>query len=93
MPDCQFATFAMVEPSSGYAPLQWQRAVGDCIVFRKDGMPMTREHVFVLWDFLNLLLDEFGDDAPRAVCDKRCTPAAFQRWLVRNERQVSGLSF
>ena len=40
-PDCQFATFAMVGPS-GYAPARWQTKVGDRLVFRADGLPLTQ---------------------------------------------------
>jgi hypothetical protein len=95
-PNCQFATYAMADPPSGLAPRRWL-APGDCIAFRSDGVPLTRDHIFVLWDYLCRVMDEFGDancaNSASAVFNRRSSRASLQRFLLAEWRQAKGLSF
>lgn len=54
--DNQFATYLLVEPQTGYAPLNFQQKVGTVILFRQDGVPLTKDIVEMIWNFLASLL-------------------------------------
>jgi hypothetical protein len=89
-PDCQFATFAMVGPS-GYAPMQWQ-SPGDVIVYRGDGLPITRDHVFLLWDYIYRMIDAFGDsEGPAPVLRRFSSRPYFQKFVQSS--QTNGTCF
>lgn len=46
----QWCTYMMAEPSSGFAPMQFQD-LGKSILWRRDLMPITEENICVLGDF------------------------------------------
>eukprot|EP00741_Cyanophora_paradoxa_P012898 tig00020629_g12454.t1 len=58
--DNQITTYLMVELDSGLAPDRWQSNIGDSFVYRTDGVPLTADHVWCLWEYFNALLDEYG---------------------------------
>jgi tetratricopeptide (TPR) repeat protein len=79
--DNQPATYFMMDPTSGYAPDDWQWNVGEVTLFRRDGVPFTSTHFWVLWDFFNCITDDYGDLRPSEVAAKYFSPRGFRRWL------------
>ena len=80
----------MMSPS-GLADVEWQNNVGDCILWRADGMPLTRAHAFVLWDWLcRLMSTEFGssDDNAKAY-DEKVTREAFLSFLLSEHERAA----
>jgi hypothetical protein len=75
--DNQLATFAMIDPASGFAPPAWQQNIGEVLFFREDGLPLTCGHMALIWNFLCQLTDAYGDEGPDAVRRTHSTPAAF----------------
>ncbi|KIM82054.1 hypothetical protein PILCRDRAFT_820955 [Piloderma croceum F 1598] len=59
--DNLIATHLMIDPTDGYAPLDWQRAVGTVTVKREDGQPLSPEAIETIWMYNDHLLNLFGD--------------------------------
>jgi hypothetical protein len=73
--DNQLATFLMADARSGLAPPAWQAGVGDVVLYRTDGMPLTARHAWALWDWVFDLMNMYGGDEP--------LEATSARWLTR----------
>ena len=73
--DNQWATYMMINPSSGFAPMQWQSHVGPVIVWRRDGA-VSADDMTLLNDFLCNLMDQYADGA---VTPADLTPARWAR--------------
>lgn len=56
----QLATFFIVSTENGLAPPDWQNGVGEVLLFRSDGLPVTRSHVALLWNWFSELMDRYG---------------------------------
>ncbi|KDQ12019.1 hypothetical protein BOTBODRAFT_176789 [Botryobasidium botryosum FD-172 SS1] len=79
--DNQAATYLMVSPESGYAPLAWQQCIGPVTIVRADRRPLTSLALEMIWDYVEFVLDDSGDEGvPRW----RYTPQAFQEWCRRH---------
>lgn len=59
--DNQLATYLMVSADSGFAPPPWQARVGPVLLYRADGLPVSKQHVLLLWNYFNVLMDAFGN--------------------------------
>lgn len=60
--DNQLATYAMIEPRNGFAPMSWQSYVGPVYMYRANGMAdLTEEDMDIVEDFLNSLIDQYGE--------------------------------
>ena len=75
---CQRATFLMIEPVSGFAPMEWQDMVGPVLVYRPGGLKLDSNDVNLLIDWFSCLLENYPEDD----FDYRewLTPYAFQRF-------------
>jgi len=81
------ATFMMIDPVSGFAPPEWQKAVGTVTVFRPDGKTeLTVLEFETLWMFADHLMDCFGD-GPEAAhsCINR---PYFDRWCKNYKQEA-----
>lgn len=59
--DNHMATWLMIEPSSGFAPPEWQSYVGPVLVYRPGGLDFSSDDNNVTNEFLGALLDMYGD--------------------------------
>ena len=59
--DNHMATWLMIEPSSGFAPPEWQSYVGPVLVYRPGGLDFSSDDNDVTNEFLGNLLDKYGD--------------------------------
>ena len=92
--DNQFATYLMADPRSGFAPPEWQSNIGGVLLYRADGMPLTQQHAWLLWDWASRLMDAFGyGDSPSAVVARWCTRQAFTKFVSQEIAQVQGAAF
>ena len=64
--DNQWATYFMIEPSSGFAPPAWQDNVGPTIMYKADGTDLTEDDVCVLNDCVSTMLNQYAE-GPGAV--------------------------
>ena len=55
--DNQFATYLLIDPTSGFAPARWQSFVGPVVVWRASREPFSADDAFLVHDFLSALLD------------------------------------
>ena len=83
--DNVWATWMMIDPVSGFAPLEWQSYVGPVVVWRPIGAVSTHD-MCLLNDFLNIMLDRYseGDVIPR----RDLTPKEWTYWkssLIRRD--------
>ena len=53
----KFGTFLFADQNTGFAPLEWQRDVGEILIYREDGLPITSEDAWDYWTFLSCLMD------------------------------------
>ena len=67
--DNQWATYFLIDPTSGFAPMAWQCAVGPVVLFRPGGAAISIKQVCCMESFLDLLLDTFSDVAPGALLE------------------------
>lgn len=59
--DNRMVTFMNINPTTGFAPPEWQQCVGNVLVARKDRKPLLEQHVEVVWMHCDGILDRFGD--------------------------------
>ncbi|VDC00509.1 unnamed protein product [Peniophora sp. CBMAI 1063] len=71
----QSATYMMIAPESGLAPLRWDRA-GTVTVVRADHEPLTPVALEMYWMFCSKLISMCPDD--EADAQKMCNPNDFQ---------------
>ena len=83
--DNQAATYFMIDPDSGLAPPPWQHSIGEIIAFRSDHKPFKSTHFYALWNFFNVVLDEYGDYAPAKVRRRHFSPTKFQEFMTNYE--------
>jgi hypothetical protein len=88
--DNQRATYFMIDSGTGFAPDEWQWNVGEIILVRRDKKPITQSHFAVLWDFLNCILDGFGEDDGGRGARAMMSPAGFKAWLKKRYGEGGG---
>lgn len=86
--DNQLATFLMINPKTGFAPMEWQKNVGAVILYRKDDKKLEREDIELLWDYLAGLMNfDLWDNSYTSWKDisksKWLTPSGFQEHCKR----------
>ena len=59
--DNQHATWLMIDPTTGFAPAEWQSGVGDVIVARADRQALETETLAAITDYISDILDAFGN--------------------------------
>ncbi|KAF8064442.1 hypothetical protein FPV67DRAFT_223242 [Lyophyllum atratum] len=79
--DNQIATYLMIDRTSGFASLEYQKQVGTITVMRKDGKALTHESIETIWTFHRGLLDLFGEDP--ALAREEINRAAFDDYCQR----------
>ena len=79
--DNQWATYFLIDPTSGFAPMAWQCAVGPVVLFRPGGAAISIKQVCCMESFLDRLLDTFSDVAPGALLEWM-TPLHFGRFAA-----------
>ena len=77
--DNQWATYFVVDAVNGFAPPAWQAQVGPVVLFRPDGADLSIKEACCMQDFLDRLLDRFGDVEPGGLLDQM-TPQHFERF-------------
>ncbi|KAI4176327.1 MAG: hypothetical protein LQ343_001065 [Gyalolechia ehrenbergii] len=65
------ATWLMISPDHGFAPPEWQRGIGDCLVARADKEPLDSATLAAITDYVSDIIDAFGDDQDRSVIERR----------------------
>lgn len=50
----------MIDPGYGFAPQEWQSAVGDCLVVRQDKKPLDIQTLVAITDYASDILGSFG---------------------------------
>lgn len=68
--DNQWATYFMIDPLSGFAPAKWQARVGPVVLFRPGGMDISKKEVCCMHGFLDQLLDDFCEVAPKELTER-----------------------
>lgn len=61
--DNQHATWLMIDPTTGFAPDEWQSGVGNVIVARADEKALDTATLGAITDYVSDILDAFGDGA------------------------------
>lgn len=69
--DNMHATWLMIDPGHGFAPPEWQSAVGDVLVVRADRKPLYMAELAVVTDYVSTILDAFGDGMDGAEVGRR----------------------
>jgi hypothetical protein len=82
----QWCTYMMAEPSSGFAPMQFQD-LGKCLLWRRDLLPITVDHVSELGDFFCNLMDRYGDGPGPAVAAEYATKRYFAKFVYGSSTQ------
>ena len=61
--DNQHATWLMIDPTTGFAPPEWQSGVGkgNVVVARADGEKLETATLAAITDYISDILDAFGD--------------------------------
>ena len=59
--DNQHATWLMIDPTTGFAPAEWQSEVGNVFVARVDGQALETETLGAITDYISDILDAFGN--------------------------------
>jgi hypothetical protein len=81
----QWCTFLLIDPSTGFAPMQYQ-SLGEVLLCRKDRMPITPIHVYQLGDFISGILDYYGgDDSPAAIAKRFMNREYFINFLTEHK--------
>ncbi|KAJ5139008.1 uncharacterized protein N7515_003856 [Penicillium bovifimosum] len=76
--DNQPITYLNIEPHNGFAPPEWQRGVGSCIVANKNKKDFTREQFEAIFMYCDRILDYFGESIPPP--PHFFTRKEFERW-------------
>lgn len=82
--DNQWATFLMINPNDGFAPMDWQSYVGPVLVYRPGGLDCNVDDMTVVNDYLNELLDVFADEGQKET-RKWINKEFFQSFARRNQ--------
>lgn len=82
--DNQHATWLMIDPVSGLAPIAWQGGIGSVYVARPDRKPLTPEVLAAITDYVSLILDSFGDIDPGQIAQRYYDKARFERYLAQH---------
>ena len=69
--DNMHATWLMIDPGHGFAPPEWQSAVGDVLVVRADRKPLYMAELAAITDYVSDILDTFGDGMDGAEVGRR----------------------
>ena len=77
--DNQPATWLMIEPSNGFAPMHWQGDLGTVLALRADGESYEASDHKYVHDFISDLLDRFGEPTPPG--PRQMGVKAFQSFL------------
>lgn len=89
--DCQFATWLMIDPKSGFAPDKWQSWVGPVVVYRPGGLDFGSDDINVLTQWVSTLLDYYSE--PGFDYTKWLTPKRFQKfkedWIEDKRENIS----
>lgn len=81
--DNSSVTFLMINPWTGWAPMQWQQGIGPVIVARLDKKPLSIDALEVIWMFCDGTSELAAEgDLSRSELEARYKPAAFQKWCV-----------
>ena len=64
--DNQHATWLMIDPITGFAPLEWQSRVGNVLVARADGKALETNTLGAITDYISDILDAFGNGVAAA---------------------------
>ena len=71
--DNRWATWMMIDPQSGFAPLAWQGQIGPVLVLREDGS-LTSDDILVMTNWVSDMLDDWyrvrPSDLTRKAFDK-----------------------
>ena len=59
--DNQHATWLMIDPSTRFAPAEWQSGVGNVFVARADGRALETDILGAITDYISDILEAFGD--------------------------------
>ena len=59
--DNQHATWLMIDPTTGFAPAEWQSGVGNVLVARADGEALETDTLGAITDYISDILDAFGN--------------------------------
>lgn len=79
--DNQPATWLMIDPHTGFAPLAWQGNVGPVTIARSDKQPLLSAQLDIIHEFVSHLLDLFGvTGMPGSVPRDRMGRDAFRRF-------------
>ena len=80
--DNQFVTYLMVDPITGFAPMEWQSFVGPAMVWRASGLPFSADDAYLVHEYLSTLMHKYGSG--RVKLHRDITPAAFLRSKKRS---------
>ena len=85
--DNQAATYLNIDPDSGFAPPEWQECVGTVVVAHKDRKPLLLQHLEVVWDYCNYILDCFGDGegAPTKLYNRQAFQKYWEDYCVKQD--------
>ena len=56
----------MIDPTTGFAPAEWQSGVGNVLVARADGQALETDTLGAITDYISDILDAFGNGAGAA---------------------------
>ena len=59
--DNQHAAWLMIDPTTGFAPAEWQSRVGNVFVARADGQSLETDTLGAITDYISDILDAFGN--------------------------------
>lgn len=72
----------MIDPGHGFAPQEWQSAVGDCLVVRQDKKPLDIQTLAAITDYVSDILDSFGAEmSGTAVARRYYTKEKFDEFM------------
>jgi len=92
--DNVWATWLMINPNNGFAPLKWQSYVGPVYVFRPNGSAdVSCDDMDATNEFLSSLLDMYGGDEPDFDPRTWLNPDFFSRFIntLKSNREESNM--
>ena len=88
--DNQWATWMMIEATSGFAPPAWQSGVGPVVVWRPDA-PVSADDMYRFHDCLSETLHRYSDGHGRPDRDRTPESWARARERLREDQQYEDL--
>ena len=73
----------MIDLMGGFAPSQWQSNIGPVVVWREDGRDVSCDDMCLLNDYLDGLLDKFGEGPGSVVPDRDINPSVWSTFKKR----------